>query len=184
MCKSMQWHSWPAVIQLTGLITTSSPARSMSHALKTCNELKAEYMYVHVAAAAQWILQAGGWSWGQIRWGKTTILGRTKRSLAPAQWVTWMRGYANMKTSSEASRLWADVLARKMEGIILEHGYTMEIMIAGDSKQQTMHDSIWEESRYAHLLRFPTRSRSDFGAELRAGHCKRFCKGTLSLRGR
>lgn len=120
-----------------------------------CDGLEPEFAYVHIAAAAQWILHAGEWLWGQIRWGKNQRLEDTKRSLPPAQWVVWMRGYCSLETDNETSLFWADVLARKMEEIMVAHGYTADMMTTWDPKKQTVYDGLWADSRYAHLFKVP-----------------------------
>lgn len=148
-CAAISWPHYDLVVY-----TLNEPL-SARFAVTSCEGLEPEFTYVHVAAAAQWILHGGEWLWGQIRWGKNQSLGRTTRSLPPAQWVTWMRGYYSMETEDEKCRFWAHVLASKMEEIMCAHGYTADIMTSWDPKKQTVHDDLWTDSRYAHLFKVP-----------------------------
>lgn len=146
-CAGIDWPHYDLII-----VTLDEPL-SPDYLVKTCDGLDHEFMYIHVAAAAQWILHAGEWLWGQIRWGKNQGLDGTKRCLPPAQWAIWMRGYYTMGTQCETIHFWADVLARKMEEIMTAHGYTEKIMMNWDPKKHTVHDGIRENPRYAHLFR-------------------------------
>lgn len=148
-CAAIDWPHYDLIID-----TLDEPL-GPDYPNKSCDGLAPEFTYVHVAAAAQWILHGGEWLWGQIRWGKNQGLGSTKRSLPPSQWVAWMQGYYNMETKHETTRFWADVLARKMEMIMIARGYTAEVMENWDPEKQTVHDGIQDDPRYAHLFHTP-----------------------------
>lgn len=148
-CAAIHWPHYDLIVY-----TLNEPL-SPEFALTSCEGLEAEFTFVHIAAAAQWILHAGEWLWGQIRWGKNQRLEDTRRSLPPAQWVVWMRGYYSLDIKDDQCHFWANVLARKMEEIMVAHGYTADVMTNWDPKKQTRHDGLWADARYAHLFKVP-----------------------------
>lgn len=71
--------------------------------------------------------------------------------------VVWMQGYYSLETENKTSRFWADILARKMEEIMVAHGCTADMMTTWDPKKQTVHDHLRADSHYAHLFKVPSK---------------------------
>lgn len=124
--------------------------------------LKPEHRPFYLMVGAQWMIQAGDWWWSEIRWGRETTVGKisteypqTNRSMTPSIWVKWMRDFRDINTDDAEARIWAHRAAKKMEDIMISHGYTAQKMEEWDPEKNNIHSKIWANPRFAHLLKAP-----------------------------
>lgn len=113
-----------------------------------------------VQAGAQWIVHAGEWLWGHIRWGHyPTIPSEGTLRWSPKEWAAIMLGFREVKTDNQDARLWATRAAAMMQKIMTDNGYSVEMMLAWNPEEQSIHDDIYKDLRYAHL--FKTRKQRE-----------------------
>lgn len=118
-----------------------------------------------INVGAQWMIRAGDWWWSEIRWGWETVVGHispdrseTNLNLSPSTWVEWMRGFHDIDTDDTEARIWAHRAAKKMEDIMIAHGYTAQKMEEWDPEIDNIHSKIWDDPRFAHLLKAPEKT--------------------------
>lgn len=117
-----------------------------------------EFQKYHIVAAAQWMVHAVEWFWDEIRWGYTTSFWNTSSksfSFSPSDWVEWMRGFQNITTEDKDTQDWAHLAAKKMEDVMVAHGYAAREMEEWDPDKDTIHGKLWNDPQFAHLFKVP-----------------------------
>lgn len=118
-----------------------------------------EFRPCYIIAGAQWIEHTGELLWDEIRWGKVIDtpfkFAGQRYQFPPSLWAIWMKDFEQANTDDTEAKFWTDRAAKKMNDIMVAHGYTAEKMEDWDPEKQTIYDGIREDSRFAHLFKVP-----------------------------